>query len=249
MTEPGTSTSLDFARRYARQIALPQVGDGGQEKLRAARVLVVGAGGLGAPLISYLASSGIGHLGIIDPDRVELSNLPRQTLFETGDIGRLKVEAAADRVAELNPDCAVTAYPFALDASNAAALLGQYDLVADGCDRFASRFVVNETCVTRGIPLVSAAVSGFQGQVMTIAPGAPCYRCVVHPEAADERSCHQGILAPFAGVIGSLQALEVTRVILGFPALIGRMAIVDGLTAQQRIVTLSSDPHCPVCGG
>lgn len=240
--------NLTQQRRYARQIALPQVGAAGQEKLRAARVLVVGAGGLGAPVATYLAACGVGHLGLIDPDRVELSNLPRQVLFETGDIGRRKVEAAADRLAELNPECNVTTHAMALDAANARDIIAGYDVVADGCDRFAARFIVNATCVELGIPLVSAAVSGFAGQVMTVLPGTPCYRCVVHPEAADDRSCQMGILAPFAGVVGSMQALEVLRVLLGFPALAGRMAVLDGITGTQRIVALTRDAECPVHG-
>jgi molybdopterin/thiamine biosynthesis adenylyltransferase len=240
--------NLDDQRRYARQIALPEIGITGQQKLRDARVLVIGAGGLGAPLITYLASTGIGHLGIIDPDRVELSNLPRQTIFETGDIGRLKVDAARDRVTELNPDCAVTTYPFTLDAENAAEIISQYHVVADGCDQFVTRFLVNKICLTRSVPLVSAAISGFHGQVMNITKGSACYQCIVHEQAADERTCNVGILAPFAGMIGCMQALEVLRIILGFPALIGKMAVIDGLTNSQRIVNLQRDPACPACG-
>lgn len=239
---------LTQQRRYARQIVLPAIGAAGQQKLRAARVLVVGAGGLGAPVITYLASCGVGHLGIIDPDRVELSNLPRQILFETGDIGRRKVEAAADRIAELNPECAVTTYPFALDDANARDLIARYHVVADGCDRFAARFTVNTACVQLGIPLVSAAVSGFSGQVMSVVKDSPCYQCVVHPDAADDRACNVGILAPFAGIVGSMQALEVVRMILGFPALVGRMAVLDGTTNTQRIITLMPDAACPVHG-
>ena len=240
--------NLDDQRRYARQIALPEMGVAGQQKLRDARVLVVGAGGLGAPLITYLASAGVGHLGLIDGDRVELSNLPRQTIFETGDIGRLKVEAASDRVAELNPDCTVTPYPFALDAENAAEIIAQYDIVADGCDQFTTRFLVNKICLAQRVPLVSAAVSGFHGQVMSITADSACYQCVVHENAADERTCNLGILAPFAGMIGCAQALEVLRMILGFPALIGKMAIIDGMTNTQRVVNLQRDPACPACG-
>lgn len=235
------------SRRYIRQTALPEIGAQGQLNLRDARVLVVGAGGLGAPLITYLATSGIGHLGIIDPDRVELSNLPRQPIYEEGDIGRLKVEAARDRIAELNHACEVTIYPVALDVSNAPSLIADYDLIADGCDRFATRFLVNEICVVHGIPLVSAAVSGWQGQVMSILPGSPCYRCLVHPEAADERTCDLGILAPFAGQVGSMQTLEVLRVLLGFSALAHHLAILDGKTGLQRWVERRHDPACPIC--
>jgi adenylyltransferase/sulfurtransferase len=231
--------NLEQQRRYARQIMLPQVGEAGQQKLAAARVLVVGAGGLGSPLIMYLASSGIGHLGIIDNDRVELSNLPRQTIYEQGDIGRLKVEAAADRVAELNPECKVTIYPDALTAENAREIISQYDVIADGCDNFATRFLVNDTCIELGKPLVSAAISGFDGQLMTIMNGSKDYRALVHPEAPEANSCREsGVMAPVAGMIGSAQALEVMRVILGIPALVGKVAIFDGLTHAQRIVAL-----------
>lgn len=240
--------NLDDQRRYARQIALPEMGESGQQKLRDARVLIIGAGGLGAPLITYLASAGVGHLGIIDADRVELSNLPRQTLFETGDIGRLKIDAASDRVAELNPDCAITTYPFAIDANNAADIISQYHVVADGCDNFTTRFLVNKTCIAHGVPLVSAAVSGFHGQVMSVVQDSACYQCVVHENAADERTCNVGILAPFAGMIGCAQALEVLRMVLGFPALVRKMAIIDGLTGIQRVVNLDRAPDCPACG-
>lgn len=241
--------TIDFERRYARQIMLPEIGVDGQEKLQAARVLVIGAGGLGAPLLTYLATGGVGHLGIIDGDRVELSNLPRQTLFETGDIGRLKVEAASDRLHELNPACAVTTYPFPLTTDNAAELISGYDIVADGCDNFATRFAVNAACVALGKPLVSAAISGFSGQVMTVANGSPCYRCLVHPEAVDANTCREsGVLAPVAGMIGNAQALEVMRVILGMPALVGKLAVFDGLTHQQRVVALTKEADCPVCG-
>jgi adenylyltransferase/sulfurtransferase len=230
---------LDQQRRYARQIMLPEVGEAGQQKLLDARVLVIGAGGLGSPLITYLASGGIGHLGIIDDDRVELSNLPRQTIFETGDIGRLKVDAASDRVAELNPACKVTVYPSALTADNAAEIIGAYDVVADGCDNFATRFIVNDTCVALGKPLVSAAISGFQGQLMTVMDGSPDYRSLVHPDAPQANTCREsGIIAPLAGLIGNMQALEVMRVVLGIPALKGKLAVFDGLAHSQRVVAL-----------
>jgi len=242
---------IDFERRYVRQIALPEVGHDGQQKLACAKVLVIGVGGLGAPLVTYLAASGVGHLGMIDDDRVELSNLPRQIIHETGDIGRLKVESARDRVAELNPECNVTIYPFALTAENAAEIISNYHIVADGSDQFATRFAVNAACVAQRIPLVSAAVSGFAGQLLTIAPHlapqAGCYHCLVHPNAADERTCNLGILAPFAGQIGSAQALEVLRVILGFPAFTAQLAVIDGKSGMQRLIARQRDPHCPVC--
>jgi molybdopterin/thiamine biosynthesis adenylyltransferase len=238
---------FDQQRRYARQIMLPEMGEQGQEKLLAAKVLVIGAGGLGSSLVSYLAAAGVGHLGIVDHDRVELSNLGRQILHETGDIGRLKVESAADRVDELNPDVTVTTYPFAITAENARALVSDYDVVADGCDNFASRFLINKTCVALGIPLVSAAIAGFEGQLMTIHHSA-CYQCFVSPDAPDANTCREsGVIGPLAGIIGSMQALEVIRVLLGIPALVGKIAHYNGLGATSRISNLVPDPSCPIC--
>jgi len=181
--------NLDQQRRYARQIMLAEVGEAGQQKLLDACVLIIGAGGLGSALISYLAAAGVGTIGIIDPDRVELSNLARQIIHETGDIGRLKVESASDRIAEINPEVKVTTYPFALTEANAAEVMADYDLIADGCDNFATRFVVNRTCLTLKKPLVSAAIAGWQGQVITVAPhlipGSACYQCFVSPEVPE----------------------------------------------------------------
>lgn len=244
------SLTLDQQRRYARQIMLPEIGEAGQQKLLNAKVLVIGAGGLGSALIPYLAAAGIGHLGIIDDDRVELSNLARQVIHETGDIGRLKVESAADRVSELNPDVTVTTYPHALTADNAESIIAQYGIVADGCDNFKTRFIVNEICVKLGTPLVSAAISGFNGQVMSVANGSACYACFLHPDAPEANTCKEsGVVGPLAGLIGSAQALEVVRVILGNPALIGKLLIYNGLFGHQRIVELSKDADCPVCNG
>ncbi len=237
----------------------------GQQKLLAARVLVVGAGGLGSAVITYLAAAGVGTIGIIDSDRVELSNLPRQILHETGDIGRLKVESAADRVSELNPDVTIVTYPFALTAENAhAVMLGtltthhpplttHYDIIADGCDNFATRFAVNAACIRIGIPLVSAAIAGWAGQVMTIAPsiapGTGCYQCLVNPDAPEANTCtDSGIMGPLAGAIGSMQALEIIHTILGRPALVGQLLRVDGRTMRQHISQLPRDPACPICG-
>lgn len=227
---------------------LDEFGEAGQQMLLAARVLVIGAGGLGSPLISYLAAAGVGTIGVADHDRVELSNLARQIIFETGDIGRLKVDAASDRVAELNPDVTLVPHPVEVTRENAAALVAQYDVIADGCDNFETRFAVNEACVKANKPLVSAAIAGWQGQVMTV-HGAPCYQCLVHPDAPEMNTCREsGVIGPLAGIVGSMQALEVLRVILGRPALVGNIAIYDGLSGQQRMVTLARDPACRVCG-
>ena len=241
--------NLNQQRRYARQIMLKEIGEDGQRALLNARVLVIGAGGLGSALITYLAAAGVGHLGITDHDRVELSNLARQILHETGDIGRLKVESATDRVEELNPEVKVTTYPYALTKENAIALIKDYDVIADGSDNFATRFAVNEACVVSGKTLVTAAISGFTGQVMTVAPGSACYQCLVHPQAPEVNTCKEtGVIGPLAGVIGAMQALEILRVILGKPALISRLAVWDGLTHQQRLVDIPRDADCTVCG-
>jgi molybdopterin/thiamine biosynthesis adenylyltransferase len=241
--------NLDQQRRYARQTMLNEVGDAGQEKLLAARVLVIGAGGLGSALLTYLAAAGVGHLGIIDPDRVELSNLSRQIIHEDGDVGRLKVASAEDRIAELNADVQVTTYPFALTPENAREIIAKYDVVADGCDNFGTRFAVNEACVDLEKPLVSAAIAGWHGQVMSVLPGHACYQCVVSPDAPEANTCREsGVMGPLAGIIGSMQALEVLRVILGQPALAGKLAVFDGLTNHQRVATVMPDPQCPICG-
>ena len=185
---------------------------------------------------------------------MELSNLPRQVIHETGDIGRLKVESAADRIAELNPEVKVTTYPFALTAENATEIISNHTIVADGCDHFGTRFIVNRTCLAHHIPLVSAAIAGWQGQLMTIAPHLSletgCYECFAHPEAPEANTClESGIIGPLAGIIGSMQALEVVNCILGRPALLGKIARYDARTMEQRVSSLGVDPACPVCSG
>lgn len=241
---------LEQQRRYARQIMLPEIGEAGQEKLMKARVLIIGAGGLGSALITYLAAAGIGHLGIIDPDRVELSNLARQIIHESGDIGRLKVESAEDRVAELNPEVLTEIYPFALKEDNAEAILRDYDIIADGCDNFATRFLVNRICRKLGKTLVSASIAGFDGQLMTITSHTPCYQCLVSPDAPDANTCREsGVVGPLAGMIGSMQALEVIRTVLEMPAYSGKLMIHQGRTGTSRITSLVRDSACPVCSG
>ena len=238
---------LDQQRRYARQIMLSEIGEAGQQKLLDAGVLIIGAGGLGSALISYLAAAGVGHLGIIDGDRVELSNLARQIIHETGDVGRLKVESARDRIAELNPDVKVTLYPYALTAENALSLIHDYDVIADGCDNFATRFIVNKICVEQKKPLVSASIAGFDGQVMTIV-NTPCYQCFVSPDAPEANTCREsGVIGPLAGAIGSLQALEVIRTLLGTPAYVGKLALYNGRDGTQRVTQLVRDSACPIC--
>lgn len=227
---------------------LPELGDAGQQKLLAARVLVIGAGGLGSAVISYLAAAGIGHLGIADDDRVELSNLARQILHETGDIGRLKVESANDRVAEINPEVQVSTYPFAITAENVADIIARYDVVADGCDNFATRFAVNAACVKLGKPLVSAAIAGWQGQLMTVLPDGPCYQCLVHPDAPEANTCLEtGVIGPLCGVMGSLQALEVIRCVLGQPIEAGLLTLYHGKQGSWRQTKIEKDQQCQAC--
>ena len=243
----------DQERRYIRQMMLAEIGREGQEKIAAARVLVVGAGGLGSALIPYLAAAGVGVLGIIDSDRVELSNLARQVMYETGDLGRLKVEAARDRVSELNPEILINSYPEALTAENAVRVMKDYDIIADGCDNFATRFLVNKTCVALKKPLISGAVAGWEGQVASFnpahIPASPCYQCFLHPEAPEANTCiESGVAGPLVGMIGAAQALEVLRMILGSPALIGKLALTNGRTHQQRMITIHKDVTCEVCG-
>jgi molybdopterin/thiamine biosynthesis adenylyltransferase len=239
--------TLNSQRRYARHILLPEIGEAGQQKLLDASVLIIGAGGLGSAVIAYLAAGGIGRLGVIDHDHVELSNLQRQIIHEHGDVGRLKVESAGDRISEINPDCAVDLYPRRITQENAASIISRYDIVADGCDHFGTRLIVNAACRKAGIPLVSAAVKGFDGQLMTIAAdaNAPCYQCLVS-ELPPEAGCREtGVIGPLCGVMGALQALEVMKMILGLPTLSGQLLRYDGRTHRQRISTLIRAPECP----
>jgi molybdopterin-synthase adenylyltransferase len=240
--------------RYARHIVLHDIGGAGQQKLLAAKVLVIGAGGLGAPCLQYLAAAGVGILGIVDDDVVDLSNLQRQVIHRTADIGRAKTESAADAIAQINPDITVVQHTERLTPDNAAALVAGYDIVADGSDSFATRFAVNVACVALGKTLVSAAVGKFEGQLATFKghdSQLPCYRCFVRdaPGGA-ERSCAEaGIIGALTGVMGSLQALEVVREIVGFGnSMAGRLMIYDAMTARVRTLTLPKDPACPACG-
>ncbi|MGC6512155.1 MAG: HesA/MoeB/ThiF family protein [Parvibaculales bacterium] len=246
--------------RYARHIMLKQIGGAGQQKLLNAKVLVIGAGGLGCPLLSYLAAAGVGTIGIVDDDKVSLSNLQRQTLYATADVGRLKTAAAADRLAQLNPDCTIIRHTTRLTPDNALELINAYDVVADGCDNFTTRFLVNDACYFAQKPLVSAAVGQFDGQLSCFrayenTPSGtpnPCYRSLVPaaPDNADEMTCAQtGIIGALTGVMGSLQALEVIKELTGAgETLTGRLLIYDALTAQSRIVRLPWDPANPLNG-
>ncbi|MEQ1788889.1 MAG: HesA/MoeB/ThiF family protein [Rickettsiales bacterium] len=245
--------SSDEQRRYARHIVLPEIGEAGQAKLLAAKVLVIGAGGLGSSSIAYLAAAGIGKIGIIEPDRVELSNLQRQIIFETADIGRTKAAAARDRVHEVNPDCSVEIFEEKLTTDNANKFVKNFDIVVDGCDNFETRFAVSAACLQEKKPLISAAISGFFAQLSTFKPylGSqhPCYRCFVPQMPERERNCAQeGIIGPLAGILGSMQALEVIKELLEIgESLSGKLLIIDALTMNIRKVSLLKDAAC-VCG-
>lgn len=243
--------SDEHKRRFSRHIMLDAIGETGQQALLNASVLVVGAGGLGAALIAYLGAAGVGRIGIIDHDHVELSNLHRQIIHEQADVGRLKVESAADRLSELSPDTQVDIYPQRLGDHNTS-IIARYDMVADGCDNFATRFAVNRACIHLKKPLVSAAIKGFSGQLMTIKAfgddPTPCYQCFV-PEVPNEaNTCREvGVIGPLCGILGSLQALEVMKVILGLPILTHRLLRYDAMTNQQQLVALTRDPDCKAC--
>jgi len=235
--------------RYARHIVLRQVGGVGQSRLKSARILVVGAGGLGSPVLLYLAAAGVGTLGVVDDDQVALSNLQRQVAHRTADLGRLKIESAAEAVRAINPEVTVETHPVRLTAENAEALIARYDIVADGSDNFATRFLINDVCVRLGKTLVFAAVTEFDGQLSTFKPGGPCYRCIFPepPPAGSVPSCSEaGVLGAAAGVMGTLQALEVLKEITGAgESMAGKLLIYDALETRFRTVRLNPDKACP----
>jgi molybdopterin-synthase adenylyltransferase len=242
-------------RRYARHIVLPEIGGIGQSKLIAARVLVVGAGGLGAPALQYLAAAGIGTLGVIDDDVVDLSNLQRQIIHRTGDIGTAKVTSAKRALGEINPEVTVQAHQERLTEANALRIVGGYDIVADGSDNFATRYLLNDTCYRLKKILVSAAILRFDGQISTYkawhGAGHPCLRCVF-PAAPSEDSvpsCAQaGVLGALAGTLGALQATEVVKEILGIGrSLSGRLVTYDALETSFEEMAIVKRADCPTC--
>lgn len=250
----------DEIERYARHLVLAEVGGPGQAKLKAARILVVGAGGLGAPLIQYLAAAGIGTIGIVDDDTVSLSNLQRQVIHATPDIGRLKVESAAAAVGRLNPHVSVEGHAVRLTADNAAGLIARYDLVADGSDNFATRYLVSDTCFHVGRPLVTAALGRFDGTLTTIrahetgADGRPnpTYRCLFPsppPPGTVPPCAEAGVLGALAGVMGSLMAMEVIRAVADFgEPLVGRLLMVDARSMRFETLHYGWDPDNPLSG-
>lgn len=246
--------SAEQASRYARHLRLPEIGMAGQAKLLAARVLCIGAGGLGSPASMYLAAAGIGTLGIVDADTVELSNLQRQIVHTTARIGMPKVGSAAETLAALNPDVCVNRIEARLTAENALAILADYDLIIDGSDNFATRYLVNDAALRLQKPVVHAAIQGFEGQLTVFAAeGAPCYRCVFPepPPAEFAPSCQEaGVLGVLPGVLGILQATEAIKLILGIgETLVGRLLSYDALSLRFTELSLQGDPECPACGG
>ncbi|WP_297691349.1 HesA/MoeB/ThiF family protein [Phenylobacterium sp.] len=236
--------------RYARHLVLREVGGPGQQKLKAGSALIVGAGGLGSPAALYLAAAGLGTLILADPDDVDLSNLQRQVIYTEDDLGRPKPEAAADRLAALNPHIFVAGYNGAFTEETAEELVTGVDVVLDGTDDFATRFAVNAACVRMGKPLVTGAIGRWTGQAGVFA-GRPCYRCLVPEIPPEAETCSVvGVVGALAGVIGSLMALEAIKLVTGAgEPLTGRLMIYDALAGETRTVRVAADPECPVCGG
>ncbi len=239
--------------RYSRHIILGEVGGEGQERLLASRVLIIGAGGLGAPAALYLAAAGVGTIGVVDGDRVDLTNLQRQVIHHTKDLNAEKVESAAEKMRAINPDVTVKTYNTKVDAGNIAGVIGDYDFVIDGTDNFPAKFLINDACYFGKKPLSHAGILRFDGQLMTILPGeSACYRCVFDspPPADAVPSCSQaGVLGVLAGVIGSLQATEAIKYLLGLGELLtDHLLTYNALKMQFRRVALSRNPDCPICG-
>lgn len=238
--------------RYSRQMVMPEVGGKGQERLLRGRVLCVGAGGLGSPAIQFLAAAGVGTLGIVDYDKVDLSNLQRQTIH-AGNVGKSKARSAAEFVARLNPDVKTTVYEEALTAENARAIVRQYDFIVDGSDNFATRYLVNDACLLESRPFSHGAVLRFEGQILTVVPGqGPCYRCIF-PEAPPPGmvpGCQEaGVLGALPGIVASIQASEALKFLLGKGDLIvGRLLRIDALRMAFDALRVRRNPACPACG-
>ena len=245
--------SKDEIRRYSRHFILPELGARGQKAIKASRVLCIGAGGLGSPAAMYLAAAGVGTLGLVDFDVVDVSNLQRQVLHGTSDVGRLKLDSAADRLGDLNPEVRLVRHPVRLTSANALEIISGYDVVLDGTDTYATRYLINDACELAAVPNVSASVFRFEGQLSIYGTKTgPCYRCLYAepPPPGLVPGCGEGgILGVVPGVVGTLQATEVLKLItkLGEP-LIGKLLLFDALDMQFRTVTIRKNPSCPVCG-
>jgi len=248
-----TRFSEPQVERYSRHIILREVGGKGQRRLLESSVLIIGAGGLGSPVGLYLAAAGVGTIGIVDSDAVDLSNLQRQILHTTADVGRPKCLSARATMESINPDVRVVPHEVRLDSTNVLDLIADYDIVVDGADNFPTRYLVNDACVIQGKPLSHAGILRFEGHVTTIVPGqGPCYRCL-YPEPPPPGlvpSCQEaGILGAVAGIVGSIQAAEVLKLILGIgDPLVGRLLVFDGLEMTFRTIRMPCQEDCPVCG-
>ncbi len=251
--DPAPALSRDEVLRYSRHLIIPEVGMSGQRKLKGARVLLVGAGGLGSPLGLYLAAAGVGTLGIVDFDVVDESNLQRQVMHGTSDVGRPKLESAMERMADINPHVRVLPHEVRLSSENALGILSQYDVVVDGTDNFPTRYLVNDAAVLTGIPNVYGSIFRFEGQLSVFAaPGGPCYRCLFPepPPPGMVPSCAEGgVLGVLPGIIGTAQAIETVKLLLGIgKPLIGRFQLFDALRFEWRELRIRKDPKCPICG-
>ena len=251
--QPLMTLSKEEIQRYSRHLIMPEVGMDGQLKLKAAKVLCIGTGGLGAPLGQYLAAAGVGRIGLVDFDKVDLTNLQRQILFSTNDVGRPKIEAAAERLRGLNPDIQIDTFETMLTSANALDILKDYDVIVDGTDNFATRYLVNDACVLLGKPNVYGSIFRFEGQASVFGyPGGPCYRCL-YPEPAPPGlvpSCAEGgVLGVLPGIVGSIQAAETLKLIIGKgEPLVGRLLLFDALSMRFRELKLRKNSECPVCG-
>ncbi len=254
------SLSGDEIERYARHLVLRDIGGPGQQRLKNARVLAVGAGGLGAPLLQYLAAAGVGVIGVVDDDRIALSNLQRQVIHSTEDVGRLKTDSAREAITRLNPNILVETHPLRLDETNARALIARYDIVADGSDNFATRYLVSDSCFYEKRPLVTAALGGFDASLTTLRPFEvgpdgrpnPTYRCLFPepPPSGATPGCEEaGVLGALAGVVGAMMALEVVREIVGFgEGLVGRLILIDARAMRFETLRYAQDPDNPLNG-
>ena len=247
-----TTFTAEQVKRYSRHIIMPQIGSKGQRKLLDSKVLLIGAGGLGSPSALYLAAAGVGTIGIVDFDVVEITNLQRQILHHGHDVGRLKVDSAIDTIADINPDVKVNPYQFRLTSENAIELLSDYDVVLDGTDNFPTRYLVNDACVMLNKPNVHGSIFLFEGQASTFMPGQGCYRCLYPspPPAGMVPNCAEaGVLGVLPGIVGSIQAIEAIKVLLELgDSLVGRLLLFDALTMEFRQVNLRRNVECPVCG-
>jgi len=239
-------------RRYSRHLILPEVGGAGQRKLLNSRVLLIGAGGLGSPVALYLAAAGVGTLGIVDFDVVDLSNLQRQILHHGHDVGRPKVQSAVDTIGDLNPDVKVIPYQEALSSENVRRIFADFDVVVNGCDNFPTRYLVNDACVFLGKPMVDGSIFKFEGQATVFLPGHGCYRCLYPappPPGVVPGCAEAGVLGVVCGVIASIQGVETIKLLLGLgEPLVGRLVFFDALAMEFRQVKYRRDPACPVCG-